>query len=212
MPDVREKSRRAVLALAVLLGTATLLTQGAQSGTQAGGHRPPWACDQLEQPTLDRQASRHAKPIPYKDPGWLFRLIGRYAPRHRGAWAGFYFDTSPEGNPVYFHFLFDQDVLRHARAIRRGAKIPSALRFSKAPVSLRELGAISQRIGREQFDQDPPDPYLGGTASYLGEDEPTNSLDVGLEDYTREAAAAFHERYGPRVCVKLRDAEPFELF
>ncbi len=214
MVNVRLKSMGALLMLAVLVGIGALITEGAQSGTQAGGDRPSWACDQLKQPKLDDQASRHAEPIPYKAPGWLDRLIGRYAERHRNAWAGFYFDTSPEGkgNPVYFHFLFSQEVLRHARTIRRGAKIPKALRFSRAPMSLRELNAVAQRISREQFDQDPPDPYLGGTAIELAEEEPTNALEIGLEDYTGEAAAAFHERYGPRVCVKLRDAEPYYLF
>jgi hypothetical protein len=206
---VAAKRIRLGLAVAVLL--VGVGATDAQRAASVG--RPPWACDRLEQPKLDRQASRRAEPIPYKDPGWLFRLIGAYAARHQTDWAGFFFDTSPKGkgNPVYFHALFTEDVLKHARAIRHRAKIPSAFRFSRAPVSLRELKAVAQRIGREQFDHEPPEPYLGATAIFVGYDEPTNSVIVGLEDYSADAARAFHERYGPRVCVKLRDAEPLVL-
>lgn len=175
---------------------------------------PPWACSQITEPTVHRGASKRARPFPYKDPAWVFRLVNQYARDHPAAWGGFYFDRSPRGedNPILFHVLFADDVARHAKAVRARAKNPTAFRFSRAPVAWAEIRALSRRIAREQFDRNPPEAYLGYEVIYVGDDEPRNLVEVGLEDYSPEAGAAYRERYGSRVCVKRRDAQPFELY
>ena len=174
------------------------------------GSRPSWACDQVEPPKLDAVASRMAEPIPYKDPGWLFRLAGAFARKHPNAWGSFYFDHSPKGkgDPIYFHVLLTKDVLRHARTIRARAKIPSAFRFSKVELSARELGDLANEVAREQFDQRPPEAYLGYPLIYVAHDESENNVSVGLEDYSPRGARALKEEYGPRFCVQIGDAEP----
>ncbi len=177
------------------------------------GARPPWACDQVEPPKLDDVASRKAEPIPYRAPGWLFRLIGSFAREHPNAWGSFFFDHSPEGkgDPIYFHVLLTKDVRRHARAIRAEAKIPSAFRFSKVELSAIELRDLARQVSREQFDQRPPEAYLGYPLVYVERDESENSVRVGLEDYSPKAARALKREYGRRFCVQIGDAQPGTL-
>lgn len=198
-----------VKALGLLV--ATLIVASLMSTSQAeSGSRPPWACDQLEPPTLDEVASRKADPIPYEDPGWLFRLTGAFAREHPNAWGNFYFDHSPKGkgDPIYFHVLLTKDVRRHAREIRAQAKKPSAFRFSRVGLSSRELRDLAREVTREQFDQKPPEAYLGYPLIYVAYDESENNVSVGLEDYSPEAASALQQEYGPRFCVQIGDAQP----
>lgn len=193
--------RRCSAALLVVLSFTAM-------GPAESASRPPWACDQVELPKLDEFASRRAEPIPYRDPGWLFRLAGSFARKHPNAWASLYFDHSPKGknDPIYFHVLLTRDVRRYAQTIRARAKIPTAFRFSKAKLSSTDLRGLAHEVSREQFDQSPPD-YLGYPLVYVAYDESENSVGVGLEDYSPEAASTLKEEYGPRFCVQIGDAE-----
>jgi hypothetical protein len=195
--------------------TASLLAMVAAAApalTSATSSKPvPWSCKAIKQPVLDRSASAHATPIAYEDLYFgPLRAIEAYGREHPSAWADLYIDHSPRGHgdPIFIHVLLAKDVDRHARAIRKLVPHPRAVIFSRAAVSKAQLHETAHQIGREQFG-DAPSPDFGAEAVVLAEDPSKNRLEIGLRDYKPSAARAMHDRYGPRVCVYLRDINPY---
>jgi hypothetical protein len=200
--------RRAALAAVLIL---SLAGASAPSLASPPPSKPvPWACKAIEQPVLDRSASAHATPIKYDDLyfGPLHAIEG-YGRAHPEAWADLYIDHSPQGSgdPIFIHVLLTKDVDHHARAMRKLVPHPRAVIFSRAAATKDELRRTAGQIEREQF-ADVPSPDFGAEAVDLFEDPSKNRLEIGLRDYKASAAEAMHERYGPRVCVSLRDMHP----
>lgn len=134
------------------------------------------------------------------------REITEYGKAHPEAFAGQFFNlTGPDPSPLYFNVMFTGGLKKHAREVLALAEYPRNVRFWRAPASRVRIQRTIRKIGKEQIEADPPDPYLGAQVVAIGGFESDNHIRIDLADYNSKAARKLKARYGSRTCVTLGD-------